>query len=157
MEKLNLVLNDLSKLPKVAEQLISFAKGSKVFALHGEMGVGKTTLVKELCRQLGSDDHFSSPTFSLVNKYEIKPAKSETENQNADQAIHDSHFIYHIDLYRIKSLEEALAAGIDEYITGEEYCFIEWPKLIIQLLPHDAVQVHIISDGEERKITIFKS
>ena len=104
------------------------------------MGTGKTTLIKEICRQLGSTDNFSSPTYSIVNEYLIGGSNQK---------------IYHIDLYRLKNIEEALAIGIEEYISGDSYCFIEWPGLIEQLLPPNTVKVDIKFENNMREISIF--
>ena len=119
---------------------MAFAEERKVFAFHGQMGTGKTTIIKQLCRQLGSHDNFSSPSYSIVNEYLIEPAAGK---------------IYHIDLYRLKDLEEALAIGIEDYISGEHYCFIEWPELIEALLPADVVNVEITQQDDMREISIF--
>ncbi len=145
--QINLTLSRLSELPFVAGKILQFAGGKKVFAFYGEMGTGKTTLIKEICRQLGSNDNFSSPTYSIVNEYFVFP-NSELKTQN-------SKLIYHIDLYRLKTLNEALEAGVGEYITGENYCFIEWPELVEPLLPADYVRIEIKMDENMREIAIF--
>lgn len=111
-----------------------------MFAFHGEMGSGKTTIIKQLCILLGSHDNFSSPSYSIVNEYLVE---GTTEK------------IYHIDLYRLKNIDEALAIGIEEYITGESYCFIEWPELIEALLPTDVINVSIKPEDNVREISIF--
>jgi len=135
----------IEQLPDVAKRILQFANqviqgANCVFAFYGEMGAGKTTLIKEMCRQLGSSDNFSSPTYSIVNEYQI----GENESK-----------IYHIDLYRLKNIDEALAIGIEEYINGESYCFIEWPQLIEQLLPVNTVKVEIKFEDNTREISIF--
>jgi len=106
------------------------------------MGAGKTTLIKELCKALGSSDQFSSPTYSVVNEYKI-PSKDLS--------------IYHIDLYRLNEIGEALDIGIEEYINENDYCFIEWPELIEPLLPKHCVHVEIKSNENKREIAIFMS
>ena len=110
-----------------------------MFAWYAQMGAGKTTLIKEICRQLGSSDHFSSPTYSIVNEYRIS---EQTK-------------IYHIDLYRLKDVEEALSIGIEDYLYSNYYCFVEWPELVEHLLPEDTVKVTINSDGNIRNVSIF--
>jgi tRNA threonylcarbamoyladenosine biosynthesis protein TsaE len=140
MKNLQFQIGNIDRLPEIAKEMLHFAAGAKVFALYGQMGAGKTTLIKELCRQLGSNDNFSSPTYSIVNEYLIdgKPEK-----------------IYHIDLYRVKSIAEAYDAGIEEYISGRDYCFIEWPEIIGQLLPHPFIKIELSIENNMREIRIL--
>lgn len=133
-------LSDLSQLPNAAERILEFSKGRKVFAFYADMGAGKTTLIKELCRQLGSVDNFSSPTYGIVNEY---------YSERFQEAI------YHIDLYRLKSREELLAAGITEYVSGSNYCFIEWPELAEDFLPDEWVKIRIKVNDNIRNVSIF--
>ena len=103
------------------------------------MGVGKTTLIKEICKQLGVLDTISSPTFSLVNEYET--SKNEK--------------VFHFDFYRITNEEEALDMGIEEYFDNNDWCLIEWPENIENLLPLDAVEIHLsILEDQNRNIQI---
>lgn len=132
--------DDVNALPALAERIITTAGDRKVFAFYAPMGAGKTTLIKELCRLLGSTDNLSSPTYSVVNEYEIK-GKPEK--------------IYHIDLYRLKDMSEALAVGIDDCMDGTHYCFIEWPDIITPLLPVHALKINIDVDGNTRNMAIF--
>ncbi len=148
MKNFEISVSDIEQLPEVAKTILQFSKGRKVFAFYAEMGTGKTTLIKELCRQLGSHDNFSSPTYSIVNEYLISPLTTN----HSPFAISK---IYHIDLYRIKNIQEAIEIGIEDYISGNSYCFIEWPELIEHLLPHDAVKISIKSDGNIRNVSIF--
>ena len=130
----------INELPALAKGILQFAGGRKVFAFEADMGAGKTTLIKEICRQLGSQDSFSSPTFSIVNEYAI-PGTVER--------------IYHIDLYRLKTIEEALEIGMEEYLSGNDYCFIEWPQLIERLLPPGIARVSIdVVNQSERILTL---
>ncbi len=124
-------VDNLAALPKAAAELLAFAQGKRVFLFYGEMGAGKTTLIKAICQQLGVSDTTSSPTFSIVNEY------------NSSQGI-----IYHFDLYRIKSEHEAYDMGYEEYFYSGRYCFVEWPDKIAGLLPADAVSVHITSSAQ---------
>ena len=114
-------------------------QAGETLALLGRNGTGKTTLIKEICKQLGSTDNFSSPTYSIVNQYAAKEK------------------IYHIDLYRLKNFDEALAIGIEEYIIGDNYCFIEWPELIERILPDDIVKIEMKPDGNLRNLSIFRN
>lgn len=128
-------LNDLAS---IAEEVIAKAK-YKTLLFRGEMGVGKTTLIKEICNELEVQDRVSSPTFSLVNEY-----------HTATNAI-----VYHFDFYRITQEEEALDMGIEEYLYQNDWCLIEWPENIENLLPLEAVQIHItILENGQRTIQL---
>jgi len=130
---------DKDYLEEAASRVLETCKNAKVFAFYGEMGAGKTTLIKALSRQLGSDDSLSSPTFSIVNEYRDA----------------DGNPIYHMDLYRLKNLEEAEEIGVEEYLHSGHYCFIEWPELIEPILPDDAVHLLLETSADEsRKLTI---
>jgi len=140
VKKLEKTIVDTGGLPELANDILQFAGTKRVFAFYGEMGSGKTTIIKQLCKQLGSHDNFSSPSYSIVHEYLLNPG---------------GYKIYHIDLYRLKNADEALALGIEDYITGLNYCFIEWPALIEQLLPEDVINVLIKHEADMRKISIF--
>ena len=127
-------LNDIEEVAKnVVKQLDS------VVLLYGNLGAGKTTLVKAMVKALGGDAETSSPTFALVNAY-------ETPNGN----------VYHLDLYRIESEEEALDIGVEEYLYRAQPCFIEWPQVILELVPerHSVITIDVISE-EERRLKII--
>lgn len=128
----------LEELSGIAQGVIKNAK-YKILLLEGEMGVGKTTLIKELVKQLGSKDNVSSPTFSLVNEY-------HTTNEEK---------IYHFDFYRIDEEEEALDMGVEEYFYSGEWCLIEWPNKIKNLLPLKSVSVLItVNENQIRTIQL---
>lgn len=115
----------------------------RIFALDGKMGAGKTTFVKQLLRELGSDDIVNSPTFAIVNVYEIPaPDGARTEE------------VYHFDCYRLKSLTEALDLGAEEYLYSGNYCFIEWPDIISRILPEDTVylRLSVLENGDRQLI-----
>jgi len=120
-------LSDLSALQKSAGLLLNNFPDERIFAFYGAMGAGKTTFIKAICHELGSNDYVTSPTFALINEY------STTEGS----------VIYHFDFYRIKKLEEAFDLGYEDYIYSGNYCFIEWPEMIEQLLPEGIVEVRI--------------
>ena len=129
----------LDKLPSIAKQIINIAKNTKNILFYAEMGAGKTTLIKEIIKQLGVTDNVSSPTFSLVNEY--LSINNET--------------IYHFDFYRIEDETEALDIGIEDYFYKDAWCFIEWAQNIDSYLPENSVVVNIeIVDEVTRKIII---
>ena len=117
---------ELEELGSVAEKLVEVLPESGVLAFHGEMGVGKTTLVKELCRVLGVEDEVSSPTFGLINVYKA-----------GDRTIN------HVDLYRVKNAEEAETAGVFELFYSESLTIVEWPERIADELPEELMLLKI--------------
>jgi tRNA threonylcarbamoyladenosine biosynthesis protein TsaE len=128
----------LTELPEIAKEIIA-TTNSKILLFYGEMGVGKTTLIKEIVKQLGSDDVVSSPTFSLVNEYHSNLANN----------------IYHFDFYRIKSEEEALDIGIEEYFYSNNWSLVEWANKVENLLPLKATIITIkIENNQQRTIEL---
>ncbi len=130
----------LETLPEVADQVLATFGGTRVFALEGDLGAGKTTLVSEMCRALGVEEPTSSPTFSIVNEY---------HGANGP--------VFHLDCYRLESIEEALAAGLEELFAEDGYpIFVEWPKVIEPLLPPDVIYLRLrhTSDGMSRNLSI---
>lgn len=128
-------LNHLDELPKVAKGLVGLFN-TRCVVFTGDMGAGKTTLIKSVCACLGSQDVISSPTFSVVNEYKCP---------------HGS--IYHFDWYRLKEEEEALDIGLDEYLSSGYLCLMEWPEKIRNLLPEQMDWVKIELQGSKRLIT----
>ena len=129
-------LRDERSSPQLAAKILAAFPASRVFALHGELGAGKTTLIKGFCAALGVHDQASSPTFAIVNEY-----RSEHGGP-----------VYHFDLYRLKNAEELQGIGFTEYIDSGAYCFIEWPELAMEQLPDDAlhVRLEVLPDGSRR-------
>lgn len=129
---MNIVFS-LNQIQEVAEQIIA-SNPNKIILFNGEMGVGKTTLIKQLCKSLGVEDATSSPTFSLVNEYQIPNGKK----------------VYHFDFYRIKQETEALDMGVDDYLYSGNWCFIEWSEKIANLIPeeHSTINIELLSDGK---------
>ena len=127
----------LDQINEVADKIIA-QNPKRIILFNGEMGVGKTTLIKQLCKNLGVQEATSSPTFSLVNEYQI------TNNQ----------FVYHFDVYRLKTESEALDIGMDEYLYSGNWCFIEWSEKIVNLIPneHSIINIELTVNGN-RKLT----
>ncbi|MCB9173428.1 MAG: tRNA (adenosine(37)-N6)-threonylcarbamoyltransferase complex ATPase subunit type 1 TsaE [Flavobacteriales bacterium] len=129
------VAKSIDDLDLISEKLIN-QFNHKVVLFYGEMGNGKTTLIKQLCKKLGVSESTSSPTFSIVNEY-------KTDKNNT---------IYHFDFYRIKDESEVLDFGYEEYLYSGNYCFIEWPEKIPNMLPDDVVKVTINKDENNFRI-----
>ncbi len=131
----SLVLKSLSDLNIVAEKFLRLMKGQKVFAFFGPMGVGKTTFIKALCNELGVVEIVTSPTFALVNEY---------QTNKGDE-------IYHFDFYRIEKIEEVYDFGYEDYFFSGNYCFIEWPDKIAEILPENVVFVQMIENEDSSR------
>jgi tRNA threonylcarbamoyladenosine biosynthesis protein TsaE len=142
VERLSIKMSSLEDLPAAASVLLEEAAAASVILFEGPMGAGKTTLIKELCRQLGVEENVSSPTFALVNEYEGRERK----------------LIYHFDFYRINDEREALDIGAPEYFESGNLCLIEWPSLIPNLLPEHylLVELEVGEDDMERTVRINK-
>lgn len=125
-------ISNLDNIREAARQFIENIGDHRVFAFYGKMGAGKTTFIKAICEELGVEDIITSPTFAIVNEY-TSHASLLTP--------HDS--IFHFDFYRIKKLEEVYDMGFEDYFYSGSLCFIEWPELIEEVLPEDAVKVTI--------------
>lgn len=128
-------LNSELELPEAASALLNFAENEKIFLFEGEMGAGKTTFIKAICRELGVLDTASSPTYSIVNEYEYSGGK-----------------VFHFDFFRIKNENEAFDIGFEEYLDSGEYCFIEWPEMINSLWPQHYIRIRINQDEDGRRI-----
>ena len=114
----------------------------RVFAFNGNMGAGKTTFIKCLCEAMGTEDVVNSPTFAIVNVYEVEELKGENGKVKTE--------VYHFDCYRIKDLREAMDMGTEEYLYSGNYCFIEWAEMIEPLLPDDLVivEIEVLENGD---------
>lgn len=133
---MNYQVNSEQELQVVAVNLLQDFGTKKVILFYGEMGVGKTTLIKVLCKQLGVDEVTSSPTFAIINEY--------LSNTNES--------IYHFDFYRIEKENEVFDLGYEEYFYSGNFCFVEWPEKIPNLLPDNAVKVNIVQDEENNRL-----
>ena len=131
-------IHSIEQLPEVARKLLGEFPDDRFFAFFGKMGVGKTTLIKEICAELGVNDNVCSPTFAIVNEY----------TDGAGEPV------YHFDFYRMKSVAEAYDIGYEEYFYSGCYCFTEWTEKVEELLPERYVRVDI---GEEDGNRILKA
>lgn len=136
---ISIQIDSLKDLKTAARQLLDQFGSRRVFAFYGGMGAGKTTFIKEICRELGSLDTITSPTFAIINEYTTS----------------SDSLIYHFDFYRIKSIQEAYDLGYEDYFFSGNYCFVEWPERIESLLPEDIVIVNIsVAANESRRIEV---
>ncbi|NSW95714.1 MAG: tRNA (adenosine(37)-N6)-threonylcarbamoyltransferase complex ATPase subunit type 1 TsaE, partial [Bacteroidales bacterium] len=113
-----------------------FAGNRRIFAFYGSLGSGKTTFIKAICKKLGVVGNVNSPTFTVINEYKTR----------------QNNTVYHVDLYRIKNQQELYDTGLDEYLSGESYCFIEWPDLAVSLLPPETVTIKISVENTLHRI-----
>lgn len=135
---MDISINSLEEIGKAAQEFVAAMGDRKVFAFYGKMGAGKTTFIKAVCEELGVEDVINSPTFAIVNEY----VDGEGEP------------IYHFDFYRIKNVQEVMDIGYEDYVYSGNVCFMEWPELIENLLPDDAVKVTIEEEMDgSRKVT----
>ena len=135
-----IIINSVKEIRRVAEKLLAFCDNTRVITFNGEIGAGKTTLIIALCELLATEDIVNSPTFSIVNVYE-------------GQSV-----IYHMDLYRLEDIEEAIAIGIEEYLDSNDYCFIEWPEILAPILEDfNTITVDIQIINEHSRQFIFNS
>ncbi len=129
----------LDSIDEAAGSFLHIVQGSKVIALHGDIGAGKTTFIKAICRKAGVLTNVSSPTFSIINEYLLPGGGS----------------IYHMDLYRIENNTEAIDAGVDDCLLSGNICFVEWPENAFALLPPDTVHCYLLALADnERKLQI---
>lgn len=136
---MEIIIDSLEHINDVAREFVDAMGGNKVFAFYGKMGAGKTTFIKAVCEVLGVTDVINSPTFAIVNEYLDGNEKP----------------IYHFDFYRIKKEEEVYDMGYEDYVYSGNLCFMEWPELIEDLLPEDAVKVTIEEREDGSRVVSF--
>ena len=136
---MKIVVNCVSELERAATFLLELINDHTIVCFYGEMGVGKTTFIKEICKKLGVEDVVSSPTFSIINEY-------LTDNDES---------VYHFDFYRIEKEEEAFDIGYEEYFYQGNLCLIEWPEKISSIIPENIMKVQITRNDEQRIIEII--
>ena len=139
MEKFIFRSESLDDLEQLSDEILMTCTKSQIFTFEGQLGAGKTTLINELAHQMGVLNPTSSPTYSIVNEY-------ETSNG----------LIYHLDLFRLKDISEAIDAGIEEILFSNSICFIEWPEIILPLIDNKYLEINISNIGESRKIQLIK-
>ena len=132
-------IKDTEGLAAAAQKFVDEMGENCIFAFYGKMGAGKTTFVKAICEELGVEDVITSPTFAIINEYQVMGAQT----------------IYHFDFYRIKKLEEVYDMGYEDYFYSGALCFIEWPELIEEILPDDAVRVSITEQEDNSRLVSF--
>lgn len=132
-----IICQDLSQLPQVAKALIEYGQGETIWLFEGQMGAGKTTLIKEICQQLGVQEAVHSPTYAIVNEY---------------LAVEDKK-IYHFDFYRLRHEEEAFDIGYEEYFYApDSLCFVEWASRISHLIPKKHIQINITVENSHQRL-----
>ena len=141
MAEFDIQVEHLEALPQAAHKFVELMDDFTVFAFYGQMGAGKTTFINALSRQLGvEEDMANSPSFSIINEY-----RSDTT----------AELIYHFDLYRLESLDEAMDIGVEDYFDSGALCLLEWPERIEEMLPDDTVKVEIrVNDDDSRTIHV---
>ena len=132
-------IENIDHIREAAREFIQHIGDHRVFAFYGKMGAGKTTFVKAICEELGVDDVITSPTFAIVNEYTSGEGDS----------------IFHFDFYRIKKIEEVYDMGYEDYFYSGSLCFIEWPELIEDILPDDAIRVNIAEQEDGSRTITF--
>ena len=135
---MKITINTLTDITAAAKEFLAAVGDKRHFAFYGPMGAGKTTFIKAVCEQLGTTDTVSSPSFAIINEYNSAAGR-----------------IFHFDFYRIKNLEEAYNLGYEDYFFGDDYCFVEWPEKIEELMPEHFTIVKIsVDDANQRIIEI---
>ncbi len=135
-KQLILTCKSLLELPEIATQIVIFNDNCNVIAFYGELGAGKTTVIKSICNKINVEDIVLSPTFAIINEYLTK----------------SNDPVYHFDFFRIKDIEEAVNIGVDEYLFSGHLCLLEWPEIISDFLPENHLNVHIEVTGAESRI-----
>ena len=132
-------MKSLDEIGEAAQKFIDAMGDNRIFAFYGKMGAGKTTFIKAVCEALGVTDVINSPTFAIVNEY----VDGEGE------------LIYHFDFYRIKKEQEVLDIGYEDYVYSGNLCLMEWPELVVDLLPEETVKVAIVEESDGGRLLTF--
>ena len=146
-------IKDLANIQEAAREFVSQMGDATIFAFYGKMGAGKTTFIKAVCEVLGVSDVVTSPTFAIINEYETSPNLPKGEGLDSPPLEELGEVpIYHFDFYRIKKLSEVYDMGYEDYFYSGCYCFIEWPELIEEVLPDDAVRISIEEQSDGTRV-----
>jgi len=140
MQTASYEVSELAELPKLAQSIVEFARPTNILLFKGDLGSGKTTLIKNICNFLNVNEEVTSPTFSLVNQYQSRAGEK----------------IYHFDLYRLESLEEVIDIGFQEYLDSGNWCLIEWPEIAEELMDNQRLIVEIRVNGTQRIVKLSK-
>ncbi len=138
-----ILIPNKKSLPAAARELLVRAGARKKIFLYGDMGAGKTSLVKALCAELGVKDVVHSPTFSLVNEYAYL------------DGVRQPHLVRHLDLYRLKTVAEALDIGVEDFLYDDAWCFVEWPQLLETAAPPDVLKIQLEISSKSARIIVF--
>ena len=154
--EMDIKIQDIEHIREAAREFINHIGDHRVFAFYGKMGAGKTTFIKAVCEELGVQDVITSPTFAIVNEYTIDHCSApESAVNNGQCSMVNVQCIYHFDFYRIKKLEEVYDMGYEDYFYSGALCFMEWPELIEEILPDDAVRVTITEQEDGSRVVSF--
>ena len=157
---MEIIIKDIEHIREAAREFIaafhdilSNDKAVKCFAFYAPMGAGKTTFIKAICEELGCEDVITSPTFAIVNEYEVPNSQLSARPKDACKArTFNSQLIYHFDLYRIKKTEELYDIGADDYFYSGNLCFIEWPEMAESALPDETIKITITPQPDGSRI-----
>lgn len=140
-DTIRLTTSEISDIKEIAERTIAQGRDFDIWRFEGEMGSGKTTLIREICDQMGVEDNVSSPSYGIVNEYRTE--KGQT--------------IFHFDFYRVQDLDEAIRIGVEEYFDSGKLCLIEWPERVDPLIPSHSLHIELkIVEGQQREICLKK-
>ena len=161
--EMDIKIQDTEHIREAAREFVNHIGDHRVFAFYGKMGAGKTTFIKAVCEELGVQDVITSPTFAIVNEYTIDHSPltidhcsaPESAVNNGQCSMVNVQCIYHFDFYRIKKLEEVYDMGYEDYFYSGALCFMEWPELIEEILPDDAVRVTITEQEDGSRVVSF--
>ena len=132
------VIFTLKEIHDIAKKVLLLTSGYKIFAMHGEMGAGKTTFIHALCEAMGVTDNISSPTFAIINQYKTR----------------EDELVFHIDLYRLKDEEEAISTGVEDCLYSGNTCLVEWPENALGIFPADTTHIYIEAiSNDSRKLS----